>query len=69
MKYTKVWSDEFLSEVKREMKQNSIYFRIVKQGSMLTYLTLHIFTIFVILLMATMRQSLLSLIYVFMLLP
>ena len=68
LKYTKVWSDEFLKEIKGEIKQNSIYYRLVKQGSVLTYLTFHIFTIFVILLMATMRQSILSLVYVVVLL-
>jgi len=50
------------------MKERSSYYRIVKQGSVLVYLSFHIFTIFIILLMATMRQSLLSLGYVFILL-
>ena len=50
------------------MKESSSYYRIVKQGSVLVYLSFHIFTIFIILLMATMRQSILSLGYVFILL-
>ena len=54
---------------KREIKSNSTYFRIVKQGSVLVYLTFHIITIFIILLMAVMRQSLFSIGYVLFLLP
>jgi hypothetical protein len=69
LKYQEIWSEQFLKEKKREMKFNSAYYRIVKQGSVLVYITFHIFTIFIILLMATMRQSILSLGYVFILLP
>ena len=58
-----------MKEKKRELKTSSSYYRIVKQGSVLVYLSFHIFTIFIILLMATMRQSILSLGYVFILLP
>jgi hypothetical protein len=58
-----------MKEKKREIKNNSPYFRVVKQGSVLVYLTFHIITIFTILLMAVMRQSLLSLGYVLVLLP
>ena len=68
IKYLQIWSEKFLKQKKREMKERSSYYRIVKQGSVLVYLSFHIFTIFIILLMATMRQSLLSLGYVFILL-
>ena len=54
---------------KREIKSNSPYFRIVKQGSVLVYLTFHIITIFIVLLMAVMRQSMFSIGYVLFLLP
>ena len=54
---------------KREIKSNSTYFRIVKQGSVFVYLTFHIITIFIILLMAVMRQSLFSIGYVLLLVP
>ena len=69
LKYTPIWSDEFLKEKKWEIKDNSKYFRIVKSGSILVYLTHHVFMIFVILLAATLRQSLIALGYVFILLP
>jgi hypothetical protein len=69
LKYTTMWSDDFLKKKKWELKDNSKYFRIVKSGSMLVYLTLHIFMIFIILLAATLRQSLIALGYVLILLP
>jgi len=69
MKYQDIWSEDFLKEKKWEIKENSSYFRIVKQGSVLVYISFHITTIFVVLLMATMRQSIISLGYVFILLP
>ena len=62
-------SEEFIKAKKWEIKENSPYFRIVKQGSQMVYLTLHIFTIFLILLMATMRQSFIAFGYVLILLP
>lgn len=55
IKYQDIWSEEYLKEKKGEIKRNSSYFRIVKQGSQLVYLTFHIFTIFTVLLMATLR--------------
>lgn len=55
LKYQHIWSDEFLREKKRELKNNSSYYRLVKQGSTLVYVSFHVFTIFVVLLMATMR--------------
>lgn len=64
-----IWSDEALKEKKWEIKDNSSYFRVVKQGSVLVYLTFHIFTIFVILLSAMIRQSMISVGYVLILLP
>jgi len=41
----------------------------VKQGSQLVYITFHIITIFFVLLMAAMRQSLFAIMYVLILLP
>ena len=58
-----------MKKKKREIKNNSAYYRVVKQGSVLVYLTFHIITILIILLMAVMRQSLLSIVYVFVLFP
>jgi hypothetical protein len=69
IKYQQIWSEDFLKAKKRELKYNSAYYRIVKQGSTLVYICFHIMTIFVILLMATMRQSLISLGYVLILIP
>lgn len=58
-----------MKEKKWEVKENSSYFRIVKQGSQLAYLTFHVLTIFMILLVATMRQSFIAFGYVLILLP
>lgn len=69
LKYQAIWSEEFIKEKKAEIKKNCMYFRLVKQGSQLVYITFHIFTIFIVLLMAAMRQSLFAIIYVFILLP
>jgi hypothetical protein len=69
LKYQAIWAEELIKEKKWEIKKNCLYFRLVKQGSQLIYITFHIFTIFVILLMAAMRQSFWAAIYVFMLLP
>jgi hypothetical protein len=55
LKYQSIWSEEFIKEKKSEIKKNCIYFRLVKQGSQLIYITFHIFTIFIVLLMAAMR--------------
>ena len=55
LKYQNIWSQDFLKKKKADIKANSTYYRIVKQGSILVYVTFHIFTIFIILLMATMR--------------
>jgi hypothetical protein len=54
---------------KGEIKKNSGYFRIVKQGSVLVYISFHIFTIFVVLLSAVMRKSFIAIGYVIILLP
>jgi len=69
LKYSKIWSDEFIKTKKNELKQLDTYFRMVKQGSQLIYLSFHIILIFIILLMASIRQSLISLGYVFILIP
>jgi len=58
-----------LKEKKWEIKDNSNYFRIVKQGSLLVYLTFHIFTIFVILVSCILKKSVLSFGYILILLP
>ena len=69
LKYINIWSEDFMKEKKREIKNNCAYYRVVKQGSVLVYLTFHIITIFITLLMAVMRQSFLSIVYVAVLLP
>ena len=53
-----------MKRVKKEFKQQSVYFRLVKQGSVLIYLCFHIFTILIVLFMATLRQSIIALGYV-----
>jgi len=58
-----------MKEKKWEIKKNCIYFRLVKQGSQLIYITFHIATILGVLLMAAMRQSLFAVMYVIILLP
>ena len=69
LKYQEIWSKDFLKKIKGEFKQLSLYFRIVKQGSVLTYLTFHLVTILGVMLLATVRQSIISLGYVIILLP
>jgi uncharacterized membrane protein len=69
LKYTEIWSDEFLKKKKCDLKEQNFYFRAVKQGSQVIYLSFHVFTILIILFMATMRQSFIGLVYVFILLP
>lgn len=69
LKYDKVWSNDNLREKKWELKEQSFYFRTVKQGSVAVYLTFHVFMIFMILLMATVRRSIISFLYVIILLP
>jgi hypothetical protein len=69
LKYEEIWSLEFLKKTKQEFKDLSPYYRIVKQGSQLVYISFHIFTIFVVLLMGCMRQSLISFGYMLILLP
>ena len=58
-----------MKEKKWEIKKNCVYFRLVKQGSQLVYISFHIFTILLVLLMAAMRQSLFAIMYVLILLP
>jgi len=69
LKYTAIWSADFLRDIKREIKRQSLYFRLVKQGSIFIYLSFHVFTILVILFMAVLRQSYMSFGYVFLILP
>ena len=51
------------------LKESSTYYVVVKNASVLIYTTCHIFTMFVILLMALCRRSLISLGYVLALIP
>jgi len=69
LKYKQIWSNEFCRKIKWQMKEASIYFRIVKQGSIVVYLSFHVFTILCILFMAVLRQSFISLGYVLLILP
>lgn len=64
-----LWNDKKCREKKQELKRQSNYFRLVKRGSLLIYLIFHVFTIMVILLMATVRASIISFIYVLILMP
>ena len=67
--YQEIWCNEFMKAKKNEIKKNSSYFRIVKQGSVLVYISYHIFTIFVVLLMSVLRKSFIAIGYVIILLP
>ena len=69
LKYTAIWSADFLKEIKWDIKRQSLYFRLVKQGSIFIYLSFHVFTILVILFMAVLRQSYMAFGYVFLILP
>lgn len=69
LKYDSIWSEDFCKAKKWEFKEQSLYFRLVKQGSVLVYLTFHVLTCLVVLLMGVLRQSFLSLGYVLILLP
>jgi hypothetical protein len=69
LKYDSIWSEDFCKAKKWEFKEQSLYFRLVKQGSVLVYLTFHVVTCLVVLLMGVLRQSFLSLGYVLILLP
>ena len=53
----------------RSLKDNCPYYVLVRNGRVLIYTTMHIFSMIVILLMALCRRSLISLIYVVVLLP
>jgi hypothetical protein len=66
---SEIWSHDTCRKKKYEFKEQSIYYRLVKQGSVLVYLTFHIETMMIVLLMAVMRQSFLSLGYVLIILP
>ena len=54
---------------KWELKEQSFYFRAVKQGSILLYLTMHIILMLIIMLMATVRRSIISFGYIIIILP
>lgn len=69
LKYDQIWSNEVVTEKKRELKQQSFYYRAVKQGSVLLYLTFHVFLMLVIMVMATVRRSIVSFVYIVILLP
>jgi len=55
LKYDQIWSDEYCRKKKWELKNESFYFRTVKQGSVLVYLSFHVATILIVLLMAVLR--------------
>jgi hypothetical protein len=69
LKLNQIWSDDNIKNEKYMIKTSSFYFRAVKQGSIVVYLTFHIMTIFVVLIAALMRQSVQSIVYVMILLP
>lgn len=52
-----------------ELKRQSNYYRLVKQGSLLVYLTFHMLTITIVLVASTVRQSLIGFLYVLVILP
>jgi hypothetical protein len=64
-----MWTEKTCQNIKKHFKQQSTYYRMVKQGSVLVYLCFHIFTIFLILLMAALRQSFIAIGYVLIILP
>jgi hypothetical protein len=69
LKYVDMWSSPLVREKKQELKQRCIYYRIVKKGSILTYLTFHTVTIMAVMMSAVLRKSLISVLYVIVLLP
>ena len=69
LKYTEIWSDEFCKKKKWDLKEQNFYFRAVKQGSQVVYLSFHVATILIVMFMAVLRQSFIALIYVLILLP
>jgi hypothetical protein len=69
LKCDKVWSNDLIREKKWELKEQSFYFRTVKQGSVLVYLTFHVIMMFIIMLMTAVRRSIISFVYVAILLP
>lgn len=64
LKYNEIWSIPFMKKIKNQLKQQNIYYNIVKSGSQVIYLLYHINTICLILLLSIMRQSLVSVIYI-----
>jgi hypothetical protein len=64
-----IWSEANLRAKKYYLKVNCTYYRMVKSGSKFIYLTLHVFSIFAILLMSILRKSLISVGYVILLVP
>lgn len=69
LKYSQIWSNDFIKEVKWHFKEQDTYFRFVKQGSILAYMTFHVFTVLSIVLMAILRQSLIAFGYIIILIP
>ena len=69
LKYVDMWSNELAREKKMDLKNRSIYYRLVKKGSVLIYLTFHVVTLLLVMLIAVIRQSVISLLYVLVLLP
>ncbi len=62
---------EYMNTKKRlkELKDNCVYYMLVKNSKILIFTTMHIFTQMVILLMALCRRSFISLFYVIALVP
>jgi hypothetical protein len=69
LKYNEIWSNEFCRKKKGDLKEQNFYYRAVKQGSQLVYVSMHVVTILIVLFMAVLRQSFIALIYVMILLP
>ena len=53
----------------RELKDNCVYYLIVRNAKVLVFTTMHIYTMMMILLMALCRRSIISLGYVITLAP
>jgi hypothetical protein len=52
---TSTFTDKMLRKKKQEMKELSIYYRMTKKGSAMTYLSLHILMFFLIFVSCTIR--------------
>ena len=64
LKYNEIWSITFMKKIKKQLKQQNLYYNLVKDGSQAVYILKHIDAILLILLLSIMRQSLVSVIYI-----